>query len=81
MGSPLPVADGCRRPAAQRALFILLPCMQEALRSGGRGLSVAFDLPSHRGYDSDNPRAIGDVGLAGVQPPVCANIFLYASLL
>lgn len=30
------------------------------------GLSVAFDLPTHRGYDSDHPRVSGDVGMAGV---------------
>jgi len=36
------------------------------LAAGQRGLSVAFDLPTHRGYDSDNPRVIGDVGKAGV---------------
>ena len=34
--------------------------------AGQQGLSVAFDLPTHRGYDSDHPRASGDVGLAGV---------------
>lgn len=36
------------------------------LAAGQRGLSVAFDLPTHRGYDSDNPRVGGDVGMAGV---------------
>ncbi|XBQ17734.1 MAG: methylmalonyl-CoA mutase [Oceanicaulis sp.] len=36
------------------------------LAAGQRGLSVAFDLATHRGYDSDNPRVIGDVGMAGV---------------
>ncbi len=36
------------------------------LAAGQRGLSVAFDLPTHRGYDSDHPRVIGDVGNAGV---------------
>ena len=36
------------------------------LAGGQRGLSVAFDLPTHRGYDSDNPRIAGDVGMAGV---------------
>ena len=36
------------------------------LGAGQRGLSVAFDLPTHRGYDSDHPRVIGDVGKAGV---------------
>ncbi len=37
-----------------------------ALAGGQRGLSVAFDLATHRGYDSDHPRVIGDVGKAGV---------------
>jgi methylmalonyl-CoA mutase len=36
------------------------------LAAGQMGLSVAFDLPSHRGYDSDHPRVIGDIGKAGV---------------
>ena len=36
------------------------------LAAGQRGLSVAFDLPTHRGYDSDIPRVAGDVGMAGV---------------
>jgi len=39
---------------------------RQALASGQTGLSVAFDLPTHRGYDSDDPRVIGDVGKAGV---------------
>ncbi len=37
-----------------------------ALKNGQAGLSVAFDLATHRGYDSDHPRVIGDVGKAGV---------------
>ncbi|HEX3711812.1 MAG TPA: methylmalonyl-CoA mutase, partial [Trebonia sp.] len=36
------------------------------LQAGQKGLSVAFDLATHRGYDSDNPRVYGDVGMAGV---------------
>jgi methylmalonyl-CoA mutase len=36
------------------------------LAAGQHGLSIAFDLPTHRGYDSDNPRVRGDVGMAGV---------------
>ncbi|GAB2482567.1 methylmalonyl-CoA mutase [Jatrophihabitans fulvus] len=36
------------------------------LAMGQKGLSIAFDLPTHRGYDSDNPRVTGDVGMAGV---------------
>ena len=36
------------------------------LAAGQKGLSVAFDLPTHRGYDFDNPRVAGDVGMAGV---------------
>ncbi len=39
---------------------------REALAAGGQGVSVAFDLPTHRGYDSDHPRVTGDVGKAGV---------------
>ncbi len=39
---------------------------KQCLSQGQRGLSVAFDLPTHRGYDSDHPRARGDVGKAGV---------------
>ena len=39
---------------------------KENLKAGQKGLSVAFDLPTHRGYDSDNPRVVGDVGKAGV---------------
>src|SRR5258708_39962984 len=36
------------------------------LAAGQMGLSIAFDLATHRGYDSDHPRAMGDVGMAGV---------------
>jgi len=36
------------------------------LAAGQMGLSVAFDLPTHRGYDSDHERVTGDVGKAGV---------------
>ena len=36
------------------------------IKAGQQGLSVAFDLPTHRGYDSDNQLAEGDVGMAGV---------------
>ena len=36
------------------------------LAAGQQGVSVAFDLPTHRGYDSDHPRVVGDVGKAGV---------------
>ncbi|MDX1761924.1 MAG: methylmalonyl-CoA mutase family protein, partial [Christiangramia sp.] len=36
------------------------------LAAGQKGLSVAFDLPTHRGYDSDHERVVGDVGKAGV---------------
>jgi len=39
---------------------------RKALASGQQGLSVAFDLATHRGYDSDHPRVSGDVGMAGV---------------
>ncbi|MFN8758000.1 MAG: methylmalonyl-CoA mutase [Tagaea sp.] len=39
---------------------------RKALAAGQAGLSVAFDLATHRGYDSDHPRVVGDVGKAGV---------------
>ncbi len=39
---------------------------RRALAAGGQGVSVAFDLATHRGYDSDHPRVVGDVGKAGV---------------
>ena len=39
---------------------------RKSLAAGQMGLSVAFDLPTHRGYDSDHPRVVGDVGKAGV---------------
>ncbi len=39
---------------------------QKNLKAGQTGLSVAFDLATHRGYDSDHPRVVGDVGKAGV---------------
>jgi methylmalonyl-CoA mutase len=40
------------------------------LAAGQQGLSVAFDLATHRGYDSDHERVVGDVGMAGV--PICS---------
>ena len=39
---------------------------RRCLAAGQQGLSIAFDLPTHRGYDSDHPRVAGDVGMAGV---------------
>jgi len=39
---------------------------RRSLEGGGQGISVAFDLATHRGYDSDHPRVVGDVGKAGV---------------
>jgi len=39
---------------------------RRALAAGAQGVSVAFDLATHRGYDSDHPRVVGDVGKAGV---------------
>ena len=39
---------------------------RKSLAAGGQGISVAFDLATHRGYDSDHPRVSGDVGKAGV---------------
>ncbi|NQU55747.1 MAG: methylmalonyl-CoA mutase, partial [Rhodospirillales bacterium] len=39
---------------------------RDNLKAGQKGLSIAFDLATHRGYDSDHPRVVGDVGKAGV---------------
>jgi methylmalonyl-CoA mutase len=47
------------------ALNVFLACAQN-LAAGQQGLSVAFDLATHRGYDSDHERVVGDVGMAGV---------------
>lgn len=44
----------------------ILHCFFFIYLAGQQGLSVAFDLATHRGYDSDNPRVRGDVGMAGV---------------
>ena len=49
------------RPPRNRNAFY-----RRNLAAGQKGLSVAFDLATHRGYDSDNPRVAGDVGKAGV---------------
>ncbi|CAB4067410.1 MUT [Lepeophtheirus salmonis] len=44
-----------------------IKCFYKAnIKAGQQGLSVAFDLPTHTGYDSDNERVVGDVGMAGV---------------
>ncbi len=44
------------------------------LAAGQKGLSIAFDLPTHRGYDSDHPRVTGDVGKAGVAIDTLADM-------
>ncbi|MEO0062814.1 MAG: hypothetical protein RLZZ08_1374, partial [Pseudomonadota bacterium] len=44
------------------------------LAAGQKGLSVAFDLATHRGYDSDHPRVVGDVGKAGVAIDTVADM-------
>ena len=49
------------RPPRSRNAFY-----RKNLAAGQMGLSVAFDLATHRGYDSDHPRVVGDVGKAGV---------------
>ena len=41
--------------------------LQTKFSNGPKGLSVAFDLATHRGYDSDHPRVTGDVGKAGLR--------------
>src|SRR5207237_8077335 len=46
------------------------------LAAGQKGLSVAFDLVTHRGYDSDHPRVVGDVGKAGVAIDTLADMQL-----
>ena len=50
---------------SQKILFDL-NIYRDNIKAGQQGLSVAFDLATHRGYDSDNPRVKGDVGMAGV---------------
>ena len=51
------------------------------LKAGQKGLSVAFDLATHRGYDSDHERVVGDVGKAGVAIDTVEdmNCLLYTS--
>ena len=49
---------------------------RENLKRGQMGLSVAFDLATHRGYDSDHPRVVGDVGKAGVAIDTLADMQL-----
>ncbi len=62
----------CRAPLDDPAICRLLDgggeqCLyRKALAAGQQGVSVAFDLATHRGYDSDHPRVEGDVGKAGV---------------
>ena len=51
------------------------------LAAGQQGLSVAFDLATHRGYDSDHERVIGDVGMAGVPISSLEGDSLYHSLI
>jgi len=51
---------GCSPAEASNAFY------RKSLAAGGQGISVAFDLATHRGYDSDHPRVTGDVGKAGV---------------
>lgn len=46
--------------------YFCISFFRENIKAGQQGLSVAFDLATHRGYDSDNPRVYGDVGMAGV---------------
>ncbi len=55
-----PIRGGFGTAAESNAFY------RKALSSGVQGISVAFDLPTQRGYDTDHPRAIGDVGKGGV---------------
>src|SRR5262249_60288214 len=61
----LQAGPGARR-AGSSAPGISSPSSRRNLAAGQKGLSVAFDLATHRGYDSDHPRVAGDVGMAGV---------------
>ena len=65
----LPCTWGALGPSASMLVFLQLlnpmPLPQE-FSCGTKGLSVAFDLATHRGYDSDHERVMGDVGKAGV---------------
>jgi methylmalonyl-CoA mutase len=52
------------------------PFYRRNLAAGQKGLSIAFDLATHRGYDSDHPRVVGDVGKAGVAIDTVADMEL-----
>src|SRR6185295_13981223 len=62
---PRALSDDVRQPALDRPPVRRL-FHRGNLAAGQKGLSVAFDLATHRGYDSDHPRVQGDVGMAGV---------------
>lgn len=62
LGKPWTVRQYAGFSTAEESNRFYKSCLAE----GQKGLSVAFDLPTHRGYDSDHPRARGDVGKAGV---------------
>lgn len=57
---------GCSSSANIRFVSIHRYFFRPRCFAGQQGLSVAFDLATHRGYDSDHPRVTGDVGMAGV---------------
>jgi methylmalonyl-CoA mutase len=61
-----PTLDRSASMRASRPRRIPTPSTAATSRLGQKGLSVAFDLATHRGYDSDHPRVSGDVGMAGV---------------
>lgn len=69
-GHTLPCTSNARGPIRQYAGFSTAEASnafyRRNLAAGQKGLSVAFDLATHRGYDSDHPRVEGDVGKAGV---------------
>jgi methylmalonyl-CoA mutase N-terminal domain/subunit len=71
--SARPLRDDVRQAAVDRAPVRRLlhrrgieRLLSRNIAAGQKGLSVAFDLATHRGYDSDHPRVVGDVGKAGV---------------
>ncbi|KAJ3352460.1 hypothetical protein HDU83_008010 [Entophlyctis luteolus] len=61
-----PTTDQCEQYAGFSTVEESNKFYRKNLAAGQQGLSVAFDLATHRGYDSDHPRVSGDVGMAGV---------------
>jgi methylmalonyl-CoA mutase len=64
--SPLPPPPSLLQYAGFSTVEASNAFYRKNIKAGQQGLSVAFDLATHRGYDSDNERVLGDVGMAGV---------------